>query len=112
MISDINVVDLADGGLSIMLRENKVEVPFEINFRARAVENNASSCFFLFPDSAIHVTDAVVNRDRVSKLDIEFLDRPRKKMVIPAEETLLWAVLTRAPHLKVVICRTVGAKIT
>jgi hypothetical protein len=43
-----------------MVRENKGEVPFEINSRARAVENHTSSCCFLFPNSAICVTDAAV----------------------------------------------------
>ena len=60
VIGVLNVVELAEEGLSITLRAIKGEVPFEINFRAGAVENNAASYFFLFAHSAIRVTDAAV----------------------------------------------------
>ena len=104
------MVELAEEGLSITLRENKGKVPFEINFRASAVENNAASCFFLFPDSAIRVTDAAVVERLNWTLSSEIAS-VRKWSYLTAEETLLWTVLTRAPHLKVILCRIVGAKI-
>ena len=74
------MVELAEEGLSITLRENRGEVPFKINFRASAVENNAASCFFLFPQFNPCYG---CGGGRMSKLVIEFLDRFREKMAIP-----------------------------
>ena len=93
-----------------MLREI-IEVPFEINFRASAVENNAASCFFLFPHSAIRVTDATAVECLKWTLSSQIASA-RKWSYLAAEETLLWVVLTQAPHLKLILCRIVSAKIT
>ena len=63
-----------------MLREIKEEVPFEINFRASAVENNAASCFSC---SAQSNPCYGCGSGKVSKPDVEFVNGLGKKMVMP-----------------------------